>query len=590
MKYFSCLFLILFFSNINVFSQEKFKKHTVSKGETISEIAEKYNVKSSTIYELNPDAINGLKLKMVLLIPINTKQNTSLAAQVTTSNLPEKTYEVLPKETLYGIAKQHNITIEDLYKINPNLEKEGLKIGQAIKIPQTVLQDFADSKDSEKAIEVEKTNVSKKNIPKEEIVVATKTNQNSKIPTEVIEYEVLPKESLYLIAKKYGIKLADLQKVNPELANKSLKVGQKIAVPIKGGANTNLVSKKSPSQEKYKKEEIAQTAVSLNPTVENKKVAVEKTIIVVSETFNDSNKSKTDISHEVVRGESFYSIAKKYDITLSDLRKANAELGNKSLKVGQKIIVPVKANANSSLIEEKKVDEKQVIADKELSIGLTDNSVVRNPTREITHQVLPKETKYGIAKKYGISVAVLEKQNPNISKKLLVGSQLIIRSTKPVESETVSINIFATKDATILEKHENFDTNNVLDPDVVDQLISKASENIGTRYRSGGTTREGFDCSGLMYYTFGNYNIKLPRSSYEMAAFGTRIDVQEARKGDLIFFRTRGSGQINHVGMVVEVLEGELKFIHSATRGGVIISSSKESYYERNFAQVNRVL
>jgi cell wall-associated NlpC family hydrolase len=242
------------------------------------------------------------------------------------------------------------------------------------------------------------------------------------------------------------------------------------------------------------------------------------------------------------------------------------------------------------LIAEKKVDEKQVIADKELSIVSKENSDGRNPETEITHQVLPKETKYGIAKKYGISVAVLEKQNPNISKKLLVGSQIIIPSTKPVESETVSKNIIATKDATITEKSENFDTNNILDPDVVDQLISKASENIGTRYRSGGTTKEGFDCSGLMYYTFGNYNIKLPRSSYEMAAFGTRIDVQEARKGDLIFFRTRGSGQINHVGMVVEVLEGELKFIHSATRGGVIISSSKESYYERNFAQVNRVL
>ena len=590
MKYFICLFLILFFNSMNLFSQEKFKKHAVSKSETISEIAQKYNVKSSIIYELNPDAINGLKLKMVLLIPINEKQNTSVAAQIITSNLPDKTHEVLPKETLYGLAKQHNITIEDLYKINPNLEKEGLKIGQAIKIPQTVLENFADSKDSERAIEVEKTNVSKKNILKEEIVVVPKTDPNPKIPTEVIEYEVLPKESLYLIAKKYGIKLADLQKVNPELANKSLKVGQKIAVPLKDSAKTTVVSKKSLSPEKYQREEIAQTAVSLDPTGENKKVAVEKTIIVVSETFNDSNKSKTDISHEVGRGESFYSIAKKYDITLSDLRKANAELGNKSLKVGQKIIVPVKANANSSLIAEKKVDEKQVIADKELSIGLTDNSVVRNPTPEITHQVLPKETKFGIAKKYGISVAVLEKQNPNISKKLLVGSQLIIPSTKPVESETVSENIIATRDATIIEKSEISDTKNILDPDVVDQLISKASENIGTRYRSGGTTKEGFDCSGLMYYTFGNYNIKLPRSSYEMAAFGTRIDVQEARKGDLIFFRTRGSGQINHVGMVVEVLEDELKFIHSATRGGVIISSSKESYYQKNFAQVNRVL
>jgi cell wall-associated NlpC family hydrolase len=75
-----------------------------------------------------------------------------------------------------------------------------------------------------------------------------------------------------------------------------------------------------------------------------------------------------------------------------------------------------------------------------------------------------------------------------------------------------------------------------------------------------------------------------------MASYGLKIDAQNAQKGDLIFFKTRGSGRINHVGMVVEVLDGEIKFIHSATHGGVIISSTKESYYQRNLAQVNRVL
>jgi peptidoglycan endopeptidase LytE len=121
-------------------------------------------------------------------------------------------------------------------------------------------------------------------------------------------------------------------------------------------------------------------------------------------------------------------------------------------------------------------------------------------------------------------------------------------------------------------------------------LISKASENIGTRYRSGGTTTQGFDCSGLMCYTFSSYDIKLPRSSIEMASYGSKVDAQSAQKGDLIFFKTRGSGRINHVGMVVEVIDGEIKFIHSASHGGVIISSTKESYYEKNLVQVNRVL
>ena len=73
MKSFSSLFLIVFFTSMSLFSQEKLKKHTVNKGETISEIAKKYNVNQLAIYELNPDAVNGIihkKLKLVLLLQI----------------------------------------------------------------------------------------------------------------------------------------------------------------------------------------------------------------------------------------------------------------------------------------------------------------------------------------------------------------------------------------------------------------------------------------------------------------------------------------------------------------------------------------
>lgn len=663
MKYFSCLFLIVFFSSMSLFSQEKYRQHTVSKGETISEISQKYNVKPSAIYELNPDAVNGIKLKSVLLIPTKTKKNTTVSTPTIPSNHPEKTHEVLPKETLYGIAKQHHIAIEDLYKINPNLEKEGLKIGQNIKIPQTALEDFAVANETEKTTEVNKPNVSKKNVPKEEIVVSPKLDEKKEIPTEGIEYEVLPKESLFSIAKKYGIKLADLQKANPELANKSIKVGQKITVPVKADTNSNLVAEQ--------KEVISQKEVA-------------KTIPVLPQTTEDNKNSSTDVTHEVLAKESFYSIAKQYKITIADLQKANPELGNKSLKVGQKITVPVKAEANSNLVVEKVTEKKEVapqtvVAKKEpevtktipvlpqttedtknslinlthevlpneslysiakqYKIALTDlkkanpelgkkslkvgqkinvpvkaeansslvaenkevksqNEITNVPQNieekkaetEMTHEVLPKETKYGIAKQYGLTVAELEKQNPNMSKRLLVGSHLKIRTSKLMEKEVAVDNAIALETEFVKEKFENKESNIVRDASFADQLISKASEHIGTRYRSGGTTTDGFDCSGLMCYTFSSYDIKLPRSSIEMASYGSKIDAQSAQKGDLIFFKTRGSGRINHVGMVVEVLDGEIKFIHSATHGGVIISSTKESYYERNLAQINRVL
>ena len=124
---------------------------------------------------------------------------------------------------------------------------------------------------------------------------------------------------------------------------------------------------------------------------------------------------------------------------------------------------------------------------------------------------------------------------------------------------------------------------------LVEQLINAASENLGARYRSGGSNPEGFDCSGLMFYTFSKFDFVLPRSSNEMSTLGTVLNPNEVRKGDLIFFKTNGRKIINHVGMVVEVLEDEIKFIHSATSKGVIISSTKEPYYKRTFAQVNRI-
>ena len=570
MKYYQCLFLIVFFSSISLFSQEKYKQHTVSKGETISEIAQKYNVKPAAIYELNPDAANGIKSKMVLLIPTKTKKNAGVSTPEIASKQAPKTHEVLPKETLYGIAKQLNVSIEDLYKINPDLEKEGLKIGQVINIPKTPFDDLVLTPQVEKSTEIKKSNVSQKNLPKNEIVVAPKLEEKIEVSTEGIEYEVLPKESLYSIAKKYGIKLADLQKANPILETKALKAGQKINVPVKD--NANLVVEKVAD-----KKEIV---VKAKPVVEEKELVAET-------------------SHEVLPKESLYSIAKQHGISLADLQKANPELGNKSLKVGQKINLPVKGDSNSSLVVEKAIEKKATKTEKELSNNEKSKQIAavvqtevedKKPETEFSHEVLPKETKYGIAKEYGLTVAELEKQNPNIAKKLLVGSVLKISTSKVMETPVPVEPVVVKTNVEPENKDFSSNTNRVYDSAFVDQLISKASENIGTRYRSGGTTTQGFDCSGLMCYTFSSYDIKLPRSSIEMASYGSKVDAQSAQKGDLIFFKTRGSGRINHVGMVVEVLDGEIKFIHSASHGGVIISSTKESYYEKNLVQVNRVL
>lgn len=150
------------------------------------------------------------------------------------------------------------------------------------------------------------------------------------------------------------------------------------------------------------------------------------------------------------------------------------------------------------------------------------------------------------------------------------------------------------------EKKPKYILNEANDPDyfvtedeasyLVKQLINAASDELGTPYRAGGTSSGGYDCSGLMYSTFLKFDIELPRSSSEMAHLGKKLDRDEVKKGDLIFFKTRGKNHINHVGMVVEVTPDEIKFIHSSTQQGVVVSSTAEPYYARTFAHVNRVL
>lgn len=75
-----------------------------------------------------------------------------------------------------------------------------------------------------------------------------------------------------------------------------------------------------------------------------------------------------------------------------------------------------------------------------------------------------------------------------------------------------------------------------------------------------------------------------------MSKKGTIIKKNDCRKGDLIFFKTNGKNRINHVGIITEVDDDEIKFVHSSTQRGVIISSTKEDYYRKSFAQINRIV
>jgi LysM repeat protein len=570
MKYFRVFVFVLTLCSISVFSQDKNIKHSIVKGETISSIAEKYNVSSASIYKLNPKAKKTLQLNQVILIPnLDIKKTNKVVA------VPEKTaimnHEVLPKETLYGIVKQYKTTAELLYKANPNLETEGLKIGQTISIPTGLTKK-------------EIASLSNKNTA--EIVVATP-----------LMHQVKPKESLYAIAKQYSVTIKELNEVNPKIGKKGLSVGQMIAIPSNGKLPAEAVVTDGKAVEETSNVAIVPDNNTVVPNEKEQEI-VQKEIVVAKEIETITPKETAPLAHKVKSGESLYVIAKQYVITLKELKEANPKIGKKGLRVGQMIEIPVngKLVGESIVVDEKetqKVSKEAAVSKNKESVTVVVESAkedkgietdTQNTGTDLIHEVLPKETKYGIAKKYGITVGVLEKQNPAVQQKLLVGSKLAIRVPNTTIGIVSNEEVIETKDT------ESNSTITISNENLIDQLIASASGNIGTRYRSGGTTTAGFDCSGLMCSTFGGFDIKLPRSSIEQSSIGEIIETEKAQKGDLIFFKTNGRSRINHVGMVVEVVDGEIKFIHSSTHAGVIISSTKEPYYQRKFAQVNRVV
>lgn len=122
-------------------------------------------------------------------------------------------------------------------------------------------------------------------------------------------------------------------------------------------------------------------------------------------------------------------------------------------------------------------------------------------------------------------------------------------------------------------------------------IIDHALQFLGTKYKYGGTTPEGMDCSGLVYTSFLNHDISLPRSSRDMAQMGEQLDLAQVRLGDLLFFKTdRRKKAINHVGLVIDLDEDQIFFIHSSSSRGVIISTLDENYWRQNFVMARRIL
>ncbi|QQU04935.1 LysM peptidoglycan-binding domain-containing protein [Myroides odoratus] len=286
----------IFTSGLTFAQEQNYTTYRVSKGETISKIAREHKISVSEILRLNPDAKTGIKEGDVIQVPANktqaksavtSKPTTTQTAQSTDSK--RKTHLVQAKETVFGISRQYNVSVQDLYQWNPELERNGLKANTYLYISPS-----ATSATTDQSAQV---NV---------VLAATKADtpiDKAKIGYKEIEIE--PKQTLYSLAVEYQTSVQKIMELNPELSE-GLKSGQKIKVPTVGKATVSTTT--TP--------EVKPTTTGTTP----KEAEQYSTITVAPK-------------------QTLFGLAKENNISIEELIELNPEL-RKGLQVGMEVKVP----------------------------------------------------------------------------------------------------------------------------------------------------------------------------------------------------------------------------------------------------------
>lgn len=274
-----------------------------------------------------------------------------------------ETYMVTVGDTLYGISKQYGVSVESLKQAN-NLTSNTVKVGQVLTIP---------------------------------------------MGGEV--YVVVKGDSLYSIAKIYGVSVNDILKAN-NLTNTALSIGQKLIIPVNDNASNNyIIYTVVKGDSLYSIAKIYGVTVNdirvLNSLKSDALQIGDKLKIPVN---NSDTTTPTYATHIVVSGDSLYSIAKKYNTTVGNLKQLN-NLTTNMLSIGQNLKVPITTDGDSTDIILECYGE-----DYEL------------PTVQyITYVVKKGDSLYVIASKYNTSVSNIKKINNLTSDNLSIGQILKVK-------------------------------------------------------------------------------------------------------------------------------------------------------------------
>ncbi len=399
-------------------------------------------------------------------------------------------------------------------------------------------------------------------------------------------YTVKKGDTLSGIAHKLGVSERRLSEANDLSSQKRLKVGRKLVVPsdkhkahhevastsgykVRAGDNDESIARKFHVS--------AREIRRMNPDIRWSALRIGRSIHVPGEhgsavAEQSSKRSKASSGSYVVRaGDNDQKIAKKAGVSLKSLRKVNPGVRWNALQIGHKIKLP-----GGTVVASR--EEPARIKSHYAKIA-SDNVNVRRAPGKRASLVTTVDS--------GTRVAILEHDGdwykvrfPRGTKgwvrgDFLEATHVVAMSTRKSKKQKghLSSRLVASLERGPIEGGED--------------LVSRARGMRGTPYSYGSSSRHATDCSGFALQVYGSAGYKLPRTSKEQSGVGKAVHRSELRPGDLVFFHTRGSSRVNHVG----IYEGNGKFIHASSgKGQVTESSLDEGYYQKRFAGARRVL
>ncbi|MBQ7105125.1 MAG: LysM peptidoglycan-binding domain-containing protein [Bacilli bacterium] len=266
------------------------------------------------------------------------------------------TYTVQRGDTLYSIALRYGVSVDDLINYN-NLSNSNLSIGQVLFIPNNFDNDFDDELDND---------------------------FNTNNPTT---YLVKPGDNLYLIATNYGVNVADIINLN-NLSSTILVPGQVLLIPNSTSYTTYIVKKGDTLYGIGLSYGVSVDEIkSLNNLTSNNLSIGQELLIPTDKTITETNYEV----YTVVSGDTLYSIALRYGVSVNDIKSLN-NLTSNNLSIGQRLQIPLKETTSSNFI----------------------------------YTVKRGDTLYGIANSFGISVSDIINLNNLSSNNIFIGQELLI--------------------------------------------------------------------------------------------------------------------------------------------------------------------